>query len=138
VASLSDYLDLPLHASSKAESSSPPFSLVEELIFDIRNLCAMGDLNDARDRLQAAHLFSDAIDPLINTLIKPVATSSFVLIVNRNNVESQYVRGFSVLEGGDEMWIMEPFEKEGAAMVTFLAANAKKVRERFFETLPKK
>jgi hypothetical protein len=138
VENLSEYLDLPLHASSKSESSSPTFSLAEEVLFEVRSLCALGDLNSARDRLKAAHLFSDAIDPLINTLNRPVATSSFVLIVNRNNVESQYVRGFSVLEGGDEMWIMEPFEKEGAAMVTFLAANAKKVRERFFDTLPKK
>jgi hypothetical protein len=73
---------------------------------------------------------------LIQTLIKPVATSSFVLVVNRNNIESQYVRGFSVLEGSDEMWIMEPFEEEGIAMVSFVAANAKKIRERFFKTLP--
>jgi hypothetical protein len=136
--SLSDDLGAALHASSKAESSGPPFNLAEEVIFEARQLCARGDLHDARVRLDAADLSSEVIEPLIHTLIKPVATSSFVLVANRNNVESQYVRGFSVLEGGDEMWIMEPFEEEGAAMVTFLAANAKKVRERFFEILPKK
>jgi hypothetical protein len=134
--SLLDDLEAALRAASKAESSCSPFNLTEEVMFEARRLCARGDLNEARARLLASELPSEAIDPLIHALIKPVATSSFVLVVNRNNIESQYVRGFSVLEGVDEMWIMEPFEEEGIAMVTFLAANAKKVRERFFEILP--
>lgn len=136
VDTLSNDLNPAFHSGSKAESSGPPFSLGEEELFEIRRLCADGDLNEARDRLDAERVPSEVIDPLINTLSEPVASSSFVLVVNRNNVESQYVRGFSVIEGADEMWIMEPYEEEGNSMVTFQAANALKVRERFFELIP--
>ena len=136
--SLTDGLETPLHVGSKAKSSCPPFDLSEEVMFETRRLCARGDLNEARDCLTAADLSPKVVDHLIQTLINPIATSSFVLLVNRNNIESQYVRGFSVLEGGDEMWIMEPFEEEDTAMVTFLAANVNQVRERFLDILPRR
>ncbi len=131
-----DGLDQALRSMSTAESSGLPFSLSENILFEARRLCAAGDLDEVKDCLVDKHLSSEAIDPLINTLIRPVATSSFVLVANRNNIESQYVRGFSVLEGREEMWIMEPYEEEGISMVTFQAANATKVRERFFELIP--
>lgn len=133
---LSDDLSQAFRSGSSAESSAPTFSLGEDTLFDIRRLCAEGEVNEAKDRLDAEHVPSEVVSPIINTLVEPVATSSFVLVVNRNNVESQYVRGFSVIEGVSEMWILEPYEEEGMSMVNIHATNALKVRERFFELIP--
>jgi hypothetical protein len=133
---LSNNLDPAFRSRSEAESGGPSFSLGEEDLFEIRRLCAEGELDEATDRLNAVHVPSEVISPLINMLSEPVATSSFVLVMNRTNVETQYVRGFSVIEGADEMWIMEPYEEQGNSMITFRAASALKVRERFFEMLP--
>lgn len=133
---LSNDLNQAFRSGSKAESSGPSFNLVEDKLFEIRRLCAEGELNEAKGRLNAERVPSEVVSPLINTLSEPVATSSFVSVVNRNNVESQYVRGFSVIEGADEMWIMVPYEEQGNSMVTFQAANVLKVRERFFELIP--
>jgi len=133
---LSNDLNPAFRSGSKAESSGPSFGLGEEFLFEIRRLCAEGELNEAKDRLDAERVPSEAVSPLVNTLSEPIATSSFVLVVNRNNVESQYVRGFSVIEGVDEMWIMEPYEENGNSMVNLQPANALRVRERFFELIP--
>ena len=133
---LSNDLNPAFRSGSMAESSGPSFNLDEDVLFEIRRLCAKGEMKEAKDRLEAEHVPSEAVSPLINTLNEPVATSSFVLVANRNNVESQYVRGFSVIEGVDEMWIMEPYEENGNSMVTFQPANAKRVRERFLELVP--
>gem|GEM_PF-4650940 len=133
---LSNGLGQALRNGSKAESSGPSFSLGEDKLFGVRRLCAEGKPNEARVRLDAEHLPAEVVSSLIETLSEPVTTSSFVLVVNRNIVESQYVRGFSVIEGVDEMWIMEPYEEEENSMVTFHAANASKVRERFLELIP--
>jgi hypothetical protein len=133
---LSKDLHPAIRSGSEAESRGPSFDLGEDSLFEIRRLCAEKKLNEAKDRLDAECVPSDIVSPLINTLRKPIATSSFVLIVNRNNVESQYVRGFSVIEGIDEMWIMEPYEENGNSMVTFQPASAIRVRERFYELIP--
>ena len=135
---LSNDLDQAIRSGSKAESSGASFSLGEDELFDIRSLCAEGEQDEAKKRLGAESVPTDIVSALIHTLSEPVATSSFVLVVNRNNVESQYVRGFSVIEGVDEMWIMEPYEEEGDSVVTLHASNALNVRERFFELIPRR
>jgi hypothetical protein len=133
---LSNDLNSAFRSGSKAESRGPSFTIGEEALFEIRRLCAEGELNEAKDWLDAEGVPSEVISMLIKTLSEPVATSSFVLVVNRNNIESQYVRGFSVIEGVDEMWIMEPYEENGKSMVIFQSASAFIVRERFFELIP--
>jgi hypothetical protein len=135
---LADDLDQALRLGSKAESRGDSFILEEGALFEIRRLCAEGELEKARNRLVAESVPAEVLSPVLHTLREPAATSSFILVVNRNNVESQYVRGFSVIEGAGEMWIMEPYDDDGNPIVTFLAADASKVRERFYSLIPRR
>lgn len=133
---VSNHLNQAFRSGSKAKSNGSSFSLREEKLFEFRRLCAEGKLNEAKERLDAESVPSEVVPSLINILSEPVATASFVLVVNRNNVESQYVRGFSVIEGTDGMWVMEPYEEQGNSMVTFHATNTSDVQKRFYELIP--
>jgi len=63
---------------------------------------------------------------LTRSLYKPVRNTSVIVIANRNTANTQYVQGFSILEGPDNLWIMEPYEENSEEVIAFIPANAEK------------
>jgi hypothetical protein len=136
VSDLIEYLTLALRLDSPSESQEPSFTIPEETLWETRKLCAEGDAEGAMRCLDQSGLEEKIAACLYTTIQNPIANSSFVLIANRNIIESQYVQGFSILEGGDMMWIMQPYAEEGQDMVTFHPSNASQNKEWFLQMIP--
>ena len=123
------------HSSTSSEGDS--FQLSEGLLDSARLLCQEGKTDEAKSILKVGtKLKGEEISRLVKVLSAPVASSSFILIANRNNPDAQYVSGFAVLEGQDEMWLMQVHEQNGKPIVTFNPANANMVLEHFLEIMP--
>jgi hypothetical protein len=111
--------------------------LLLELLESTRSLCQEGKSAEAQKILEeGSKLKSKEINRLLKALAATVANSSFVLLANRNSPDAQYVSGFAVLEGQDDLWVMQVDEQNGKRMVTFNPANANMVLEHFLEIMP--
>jgi hypothetical protein len=122
---------------SSASSSGESFQLLLELLESTRSLCQEGKSAEAQKILEeGSKLKSKEINRLLKALAATVANSSFVLLANRNSPDAQYVSGFAVLEGQDDLWVMQVDEQNGKRMVTFNPANANMVLEHFLEIMP--
>jgi hypothetical protein len=136
VTDMIEHLTPTLRLDSSSECQEPSFTIPEETLWKTRKLCAERDEEGAMRCLDQAGLEENIAVCLYTTIQNPIANSSFVLIANRNIIESQYVQGFSILEGGDMMWIMQPYAEEDQAMVTFHPSNASQNKEWFLQMLP--
>lgn len=134
--SLAAYLQEDLRMNSKARSSTETFCLPEDILFTASRLYAEGKGGEGKALLQRCDLNSTIIEAIDKVLANPVANGSFVVIVNQNNPETQYVRGFGILEGETQFWLMRPIEKLGQPQVEFMSADATHARQRLIELLP--
>jgi len=135
-AALTLHLKDDLRLASKTSSSSQSFYLPEEVLLNTSRLYADGKAQEGNAVLQKSNLYSTIIQTLDNVLTEPIANSSFVVLVNQNNPNTQHVRGFGILEGKDEFWLMCPTERMGQPQVEFTPANAEIAHQRFIEILP--
>ena len=135
---LAAYLGEFLHFNSPAKGTGKEFCLPEAVLFEARLLCTKqaDDQELVLQRLTAAGLSQLEAKRLTAALSSPVANSAAVVVVNRNDNETQHVRGLAVLEGREEMWQMQPFERNGQSWVEFTPSNARLVRQKFLEMLP--
>ncbi len=108
----------------------------ESALFEARALYQKGESDRAFELLSSAGLSGDSAGRLSKALSSPVASSSVVVVVNRDSADTQHVRGFGVLEGAGEMWLLQPQGKNGDARVAFSPADAERVRSRFLAILP--
>jgi hypothetical protein len=82
------------------------------------------------------HVQEEKAKRLAKTLSEPVSNSALVMLMNRRKPEMQFVRGFALLEGQDELWMMQPSGEHGKEIVEFAPSNMSAIKERFFEMLP--
>ena len=133
---LSEHLNDDLRTDSKSASKGKPFQIPEGTLFGSNKFIQEGKEEAALNLLKSTGLANDVIERLCPALSAPVANTSFALLANRNNPDAQYVSGFAVLEGQDEMWLMQVHEQNGKPIVTFNPANANMVLEHFLEIMP--
>jgi len=126
-------LDAPLRQNSRIQGSGNHFVLAEDLLFQARKLCSENQLDEARNILMQSGLDKLIVEQLIVTLHKPVASSSVVMLRNRAELDKQATKGLSILEGKNELWILNPLENN---KVKFSPANSEVIRNLFLEFLP--
>ena len=125
-----------LRLSSTAFSRGGNFCLPEQILFEARSLCSEGQARKAQNILKKAQLSDEKAALLSKALTSPVANSAFVTVLNQDKPEIQNLKGFALLEGKTEFWILLPYDKAGDKMVEFVPANPKLVKQRFLEILP--
>lgn len=120
---------------SKKVGSGKSFRVEEALLLEIRSLCIDGHLDEAVGKLKEIVLSDAQYSPLVETLVAPLANTSFALVANRNNLGTQYVRGFAVLESEDYLWILQPSDVQGKKQVEIIPATSAMVMERLVSIL---
>jgi len=135
---LLDLFDEALCSNTGSMSVGRGFQLTANALFIASDLCTKGDPQRAEKTLTSAGLQEEQAQRLTISLYKPVRNTSVIVIAQRNTAETQFVRGFSILEGADDLWIMDPYDENGEQVIAFIPANAEKVRARFLEILPRR
>lgn len=135
---LLDLFDGFLCSDTNSMSGEREFRLTTSALFRARDLCSKGNLQGAEKALISEGFEEEQAQRLTRSLYKPVRNTSVIVIANRNTFNTQYVQGFSILEGPDNLWIMEPYEENGEEVIVFIPANMEKVRARFREILPRR
>ena len=135
---LLDLFDEAICSDTNPLSGGREFRLTASALYKARELCIKGDLQRAEKMMTSAGLAEEQAHRLTRSLYKPVRNTSVIVIANRNTTETQHIRGFSILEGADDLWIMDPYEENGEEVITFISTNAEKVWARFLEILPRR
>ena len=130
------HLEEVLRLSSTTSSRGGKFHLPEQTLFEARSLCSKGHARTALTNLKKAKLSEEKAALLAKALTSPFANSAVVTLCNQGKPQIQNVKGFALLEGENDFWIMLPYDKDGDKMVEFLPANAKLVKQRFLDILP--
>ncbi len=125
-----------LRLSSITTSHGKKFTLPEQTLFETRALCTQGQASKAINNLKELDLSEEISSLLTKALTNPVANSAFMALSNQSKSQSQTVKGFALLEGKNDLWIMMPYDSDGIKMVEFIPANSKLVKQRFLEILP--
>lgn len=132
VENLSDALRL----RSEAEGVGNPFEVDETSLFQARDCCARGDKKEAITLLERSGMEKMVAENLAEVLSRPVANSTVVAIVHRAERGLSNIRGFALLEGSGQMWVMTPFERNEYHFVRFVPSKCESIREEFIRVLP--
>jgi len=133
---LLEHLDEVLRPSSTASSHGGKFHMPEQTLFEARALCSQGHARKALNDLKKENLSEEKAASLTKTLTDPVANSAFAMLCNQGQPQIQNVKGFALLEGKNDFWILMPYDKDSHKMVEFIPASSKLVKQRFLEILP--
>ena len=133
---LGDHLQDALRLETETGSDAQPFRLTEQALFEVSELLMQGKHEDAGSLLAEADLEKGIQQRLTAALSDPVANASFAVVMNRNDRDTQHIRGFAFLEGKDDLWLLRPVEQMGQPQVEFQPGNAEAIRRRFEEILP--
>lgn len=133
---LVEHLDEVLRLSSTASSRGGKFKIPESTLFEARALCKDGETRKASTNLKKAKLSEEKAAMLAKALSKPVANSAFAMLCNQDKPQVQNVKGFALLEGEKDFWILLPHDNGDEKLVEFIPANSKLVKQRFLEILP--
>ena len=125
---------LGLHAAGQGKGK--PFKLPEALLFEVSALGEAGQAEEIRAKLKDAGLDEPELTALVDTLCEPKANSSIAVVANQGDPESQHVRGFGLLQGAADLWVMTPFESLGKPFVDFTPASIADIRERVEGAIP--
>jgi len=135
---LIDLFDGFLCSDTNLFSGEREFRLTTSALCRARDLCFKGNLQGAQNALISEGFEEEQARSLTRSLYKPVKNTSVIVIANRNTTETQHIRGFSILEGADDLWILNLYEENGEEEIAFIPANAEKVRARFLDILPRR
>jgi hypothetical protein len=130
------HLSEVLRLSSEVASRGKKFRLPEQVLFESRSLCSQGQARKALNYLKKEKLSEVNAALLARALTNPVANSAFAAIRNQDQPQIQNVKGFALLEGENDFWIMIPYERGEEKMVEFIPANSKMAKQHFLEILP--
>lgn len=125
-----------LRLNTPTSGRGKTFQMPEETLYQAVELVSKQNLSDAVDVLKNAELSQSDTQALIAVLSAPVANASLVVIANQNDPDAQHIRGFGVLEGSDDLWIMQPRDHMGQPRVEFIPTDAAGIRRRLEEVLP--
>ncbi len=125
-----------LRLGTKVKGSGESFSILEDDLFSLEGSIKDGEIDRAKEALAEGDLEVESADKLIRTLNKPVANSSIVAIANRQDKYAKHVRGMAFLEGEKDLWIMQPYERNGKQWVEFTPADGNIIVEKFRQLLP--
>lgn len=135
---LLDLFDGVLCSDTNSLNGEREFRLTASTLFRARDLCFKGNLQGSEKALIAEGFEEEQAQRLTRSLYKPVRNTSVIVIANRNPGNAQYVQSFSILEGPDNLWIIEPYEEDGEEVIVVIPANMEKARARFREILPRR
>jgi hypothetical protein len=109
--------------------------VAEEALLEARTQFARRRDDRALEALREGRDEGGRVADFAEALRQPMASVSFVLVANRNQLETQLVRGFSVLAGERQTWILLPFEALGRREVECVLADRQAVRQRLSDLL---
>lgn len=73
---------------------------------------------------------------LLAALRKTAANCSFVTLFNQENPDAQHTDGFGILEGEEDLFLLEESAGSGKPLVRVRGVDADQIWERFKQTLP--
>jgi len=134
---IKDLLADDLCQTCKIQSHLSPITISEETLKSLTSLTA-DDLEAAKQTLDKDKKDISAKDQqrLLTALTKTVANSSFVTVFNQDNLKTQHTAGFGILEGEQDLFLLESKESMGKSMVEIHGVDARKIMERFEQILP--
>jgi hypothetical protein len=118
------------------ESGARSFRLPEQILLAARRQAEAGHEVEAVSTLTRTGILHPDACALASALRHPISKASYALVANQREGLMQHVRGFSVLEGSDETWILVPVEQSGEPYVEVVTADSGTVRRRLQELLP--
>jgi hypothetical protein len=130
------YQDI-LRVNSSTSTKGKSWSLSQQGLDDSKEKLETGDEEAARGILKKEKLSTANIEKMVAALSEPIANAAIAIIINHRTTEKQHVCGMAYLEGRDDFWFLQPFEKNDQKWVEFKPGSAKKVKEKFLELLPK-
>lgn len=118
-------IEQQMHLRKQPAATGEPFVLPEEILFRIREIAAAGGEKAAAQYLVGAGVAEATAAQFAHTLAQPVSNSS----VSRWSVVGEEVatsleEGIGILEGAAGLWLLHPFEVEGAVRVKVSPADA--------------
>ncbi|WP_455387527.1 hypothetical protein [Petrachloros mirabilis] len=125
-----------LHLNGQKAAKGEGFTVDEKLLLDVRSSVAKKGNKKIQGTLVEAGLNVEQADMLVRALGNPIANSSVVVLVNREDGEKQHVTGFGMLESALGTWLLLLKNGVGTPRVEFIPSTAREIQTRLDTLLP--
>jgi len=125
-------VDLPAAPGCRGEA----FQMLEGALFQAAEAAAKGELLRMEEALQESGIGDSLASALKAALTATVFNGSIVVIANQNDAETQHVRGFGILAGAEDIWLMVPVDGQSQPYIELRPTTAQTVRQKITEILP--
>jgi hypothetical protein len=125
-----------LHLNGQKAAEGGSFTIDEKLLLDVHSSVAKKGKKKIKRTLIEAGLKVDQADLLLSALGNPVANSSVVVLVNREDGEKQHVTGLGMLESTLGAWLLLLKGVADAPQVEFIPSTAREILTRLDSLLP--
>jgi len=112
------------------------FELPEASLREARRLLAAGQADEASGKLRENGLQEDHLQALLPALQFPVYNLAVAVVADRDKPREQSVRGFAVLAGERDLWLMRPHGDQDAPVVELCATCSGALYDLIVQVLP--
>jgi hypothetical protein len=135
-AALLEYLGIESGINGKDKPVGKPFNLEEEILYKAAGEYTSGNNQAGEDTLKASSLKKEDIQSLHEALSNTMMNRSFVAVKNQDKPGKTVVTGFGILQGYDNLWLLEPVSQFGKSMIHFEPVNMQTITEKLKDILP--
>jgi hypothetical protein len=135
-AALLESLGIETGVNGKEKPAGKPFNLPEEILYQAAGEYSQGNNQAGEEMLKESNLKKEDIKSLHEALSRTLMNRSFVIVKNQNKPDKMQVSGFGILQGHDNLWLLQPVNQMGKSMIHFLPASMGMVTEKLQDILP--
>ncbi len=135
-AALLEYLGIESSENGKEKPAGKPFNLPEEILYQAAGEYAQGNNQAGEEILKESNLKKEDIKSLHEALSKTLMNRSFVMVKNQSKPDKMHVSGFGILQGPNNLWLLQPVNQMGKSMIHFLPVTMGMVTEKLQDILP--
>lgn len=125
-------IDLTVAAGCRGEA----FQMPENALFQASEGMVKGEPQRVEDALKDSGITAEQAAALKEALAATAFNGSIVVIANQNDSETQHVRGFGILAGAEDIWLMAPVDGQSQPCIELRPTPAQIVRQKITEILP--
>lgn len=125
-----------LHLNGQKAAPGGCFTIDEKLLLDVRDSYARKGKKEIEGTLLQAGLKREQANLLLGAFGNPIANSSVVVLVNREDGEKQHVTGLGMLESAIGAWLLLLGGDAASPQVEFIPSTAPEIQTRLDELLP--